>query len=315
MNEPVACVGEELPIADDLAAQISAGKMLRAARLAQGLHIAALAVSLKVPVRKLEALEADQFDLLPDTVFVRALAASVCRTLKIDPVPVLDRLPYSNAPHLKADESGINVAFRAAGNGAGMSFRDQISKPAMLAVLLLIIGVVVLLFFPVTPATKLAQTPKSQFNAGSMPLSEAASAPAIVENPLVAEGLTTTPAANLALASSEVLLTAKPMTPTSSAPLFGQASALVSVAPTGSAATSGLLVIKARGPSWVEVVDANKVVQIRKTLSSGEVVAASGVTPLSVVVGRADSIEVHVRGKPFDLNGFAKDNVARFQVR
>lgn len=315
MNEPVAAVGEELPIADDLAAQISAGKMLRAARLAQGLHIAALAVSLKVPVRKLEALEADQFDLLPDTVFVRALAASVCRTLKIDPVPVLDRLPYSNAPHLKADESGINVAFRAVGNGAGMSFRDQISKPAMLAVLLLIIGVVVLLFFPVTPATKLAQTPKSQLNAGSLPLSEAAPAPAIVQNPLVAEGLTTTPAANLALASSEVLLTAKPMTPTSSAPLFGQGSALVSVAPTGSAATSGLLVIKARGPSWVEVVDANKVVQIRKTLGSGEVVAASGVTPLSVVVGRADSIEVHVRGKPFDLNGFAKDNVARFQVR
>ena len=315
MNEPVSAVADERLIANDLAAQISAGKMLQAARLAQGLHIAALAVSLKVPVKKLEALEADQFDLLPDTVFVRALAASVCRTLKIDPTAVLERLPSNSAPHLKADESGINVAFRAAGNGAGMSFRDQLSKPVVLAVLLLVVGVVVLLFLPVTPATKMAQAPTAQLNAGSMPVSEATSAPATVENPLAAQALTTMPAASLALASSEVLLTGKALTPIPSGPQSAPASAPVSLAPTVSAATTGLLVIKAHGLSWVEVVDANKVVQVRKTLGSGEVVAAYGVAPLSVVVGRADAIEVQVRGKPFDLSGLSKDNVARFEVR
>ena len=47
--------------------------------------------SLKVPVRKLEALEDDRYDLLPDACSSRALASSVCRTLKIDPQPVLDR--------------------------------------------------------------------------------------------------------------------------------------------------------------------------------------------------------------------------------
>ena len=34
------------------------------------MHIAALAVALKVPVSKLEALEADNYAVLPDTVFV-----------------------------------------------------------------------------------------------------------------------------------------------------------------------------------------------------------------------------------------------------
>ena len=68
--------------------QPSAGTLLRQAREAAGMHIGALSVSLKVPVKKLEALEADRLDLLPDAVFARALAASVCRTLKADPGPI-----------------------------------------------------------------------------------------------------------------------------------------------------------------------------------------------------------------------------------
>jgi cytoskeleton protein RodZ len=37
--------------------------------------------------------------------------------------------------------------------------------------------------------------------------------------------------------------------------------------------------------------------------------------PLAVVVGRADAIEVQVRGLAFDLTSVAKDNVARFEVK
>ncbi|MDB5966089.1 MAG: hypothetical protein JWQ72_2589, partial [Polaromonas sp.] len=80
----------------------SAGSLLRRAREAAGLHIAALALALKVPVKKLEALEADRYDELSDAVFVRALAASVCRNLKIDPAPVLQRLPATATPRLAA---------------------------------------------------------------------------------------------------------------------------------------------------------------------------------------------------------------------
>ena len=39
---------------------LTAGALLRQAREAAGLHIAALAVSLKVPVKKIEALEAQE---------------------------------------------------------------------------------------------------------------------------------------------------------------------------------------------------------------------------------------------------------------
>src|SRR3989338_10209706 len=92
---------------------VSAGSLIRQAREAAGLHIAALAVALKVPVKKLEALEADRLDLLPDAVFVRALAASVCRTLKIDAGPVLALLPQTGKPNLGQQSAPINAPFRS----------------------------------------------------------------------------------------------------------------------------------------------------------------------------------------------------------
>ena len=67
----------------------TAGSLLRAAREKQGLHIAALAAAIKVSQRKLEALEGDRYDELPDATFTRALAQTVCRTLKVDARPVL----------------------------------------------------------------------------------------------------------------------------------------------------------------------------------------------------------------------------------
>ena len=113
-----------------------------------GLHVAALAVSLKVPVRKLEALEDDRWDLLPDAVFVRALASSVCRTLKIDPQPVLDRLPQTSKPRLVHDGEGINTPFRAPSDGAPPGWRDQLTRPVFLAVFALLLGALVIIFLP-----------------------------------------------------------------------------------------------------------------------------------------------------------------------
>src|SRR3954467_4745083 len=100
-----AWTAEAAPVMQGSAAPdgVTAGAMLRRAREAAGLHIAALAVALKVPVRKLEALEENRLDQLPDAGFMRALASSVCRALKIDSQPVLDRLPQTAAPRLVQD--------------------------------------------------------------------------------------------------------------------------------------------------------------------------------------------------------------------
>ncbi|MDB5749666.1 MAG: hypothetical protein JWP65_87, partial [Ramlibacter sp.] len=127
---------------------LTAGAWLRQAREAAGLHVSTLAANLKVPVRKLEALEEDRYDLLPDAVFARALAASVCRTLRIDPVPVLQRLPQTAHPRLAQDRDGINTPFRPTGDAPRGGWFDQISRPVLVTVVGLLLGAVVLVFLP-----------------------------------------------------------------------------------------------------------------------------------------------------------------------
>jgi cytoskeleton protein RodZ len=77
----------------------------------------------------------------------------------------------------------------------------------------------------------------------------------------------------------------------------------------------GVLVLRSKGEAWVEVVDAQGQVQVRRTLAPGESAAVSGPLPLSVVVGRADVTEVEIRGKAFSLDAISKSNVARFEVK
>ena len=71
----------------------------------------------------------------------------------------------------------------------------------------------------------------------------------------------------------------------------------------------------AREECWITVTEAGGKQLLRRSLKAGETVGLSGALPLSVVVGRASSVDVQVRGKPFDLKPVTKSGgVARFEV-
>ena len=117
----------------------TAGRLLRQAREAQGMHIAMLAASLKVPQRKLEALEQDRLQDLPDATFARALAQSVCRVLKVDAGPVMALLPRTGAEALDQVSAGLNAPFRERA-GMGETLGSGVLRhpaTAIVAVLLL----------------------------------------------------------------------------------------------------------------------------------------------------------------------------------
>ena len=78
---------------------------------------------------------------------------------------------------------------------------------------------------------------------------------------------------------------------------------------------SKLLIIRATGDSWVEVTNGTGVVVIQRMLKSGDVVDFSAAPPYAVVVGRVDNAEVVVRGRAFDTTSFARNGVARFEVK
>ena len=129
----------------------SAGALLRQAREAAGLHIAALAVALKVPVKRLEALEADRFDLLPSAVFSRALASSVCRALKIDPAAVLAQLPGLAAPRLEYANQNRPQAYSTSLSSQRPSLWNSLSRPALIGGALLLVAAALVVFLPPSP--------------------------------------------------------------------------------------------------------------------------------------------------------------------
>jgi cytoskeleton protein RodZ len=316
---------------------VTAGMLLRQAREAAGLHAETLAANLKVPVRKLEALEEDRYDLLPDAVFVRALAASVCRTLKLDAQPVLQRLPQTAQPRLVPDTDGINAPFRAPGDGPGPRFLDQVSRPVVLIVGALLLGALVLVFLPYVQEGIQAVT---QANIGEPVMPPPGAAATVPSSPVPVEAVgaaasttpaepasAATPVAALATANPATGEAAMPAGPSEPAPAqagavaaprsgaAGSAAAVTVGQVTGADNASGVVAFRAKGQSWVQVTDATGTVVFRKLMERGETAGVNGRLPLSVTVGSVQATEVEVRGKAYDLAPVSKDNVARFEVK
>jgi cytoskeleton protein RodZ len=259
---------------------------------------------------------------LPDAVFARALASSMCRALKVEAAPVLERLPLTAVPRLQPVQEGINTPFHAPGESAHNSVWDRLSKPVVLAVLALMAAALVMILFP---SIKASEEVKAVVSDAKVP--EAAAVPMIVPIETVGSKTLTEVPVSITLAVPQPV-TSSPVVsvtpsgqiqysvelPSSTSPV-PSVSASAAMPVQGNGATDGLVVLKARGSSWVEVTDGKGVVQIRKTLTAGEVVGVSGPLPLSVVVGRVDSTDVQVRGKAFDLTRIVRDNVARFEVK
>lgn len=301
-------------------ARESAGAMLRQAREAAGVDMASLAAALKVSVKKLEALEADRHDLLPDAVFMRGLASGVCRVLKIDAAPVLARLPQTATPRLEFDEVGLNTPFHTPGDQAKAPFLDRLSRPMVLAALAVLMGALVLIFFPTSEQRAeidaiVARVPAESASAPAVAETKEAVAPAHTPAKPQPVAAKPQPEPVKAQPAPTVVARATPTAPSATAPAPVPAASSPDAPVRKRVASTGIIVFKSSGPSWVEVTDANGTIQLSRQIDVGDTVGASGPLPLNVTIGRADLTEVQVRGKPFALESVSKNGVARFEVK
>lgn len=325
------------------AAPRTPGQQLRAAREARGLHLAMLSVTLKVPVRQLEALENDQYDAFRGPAFVRAVAQSMCRHLGLDPAPVLAGLP-STAASLQVHPAALASPSRQP-SGRRLGGRSWSVSPQVLGLgALMLAGSAALLWWPApTPTSRdvvdAVAPPALDASASDLPVSvnvpsvpqasaEAmasnASAPLPVGAPTTATTTATATATTVAPASATVpapsALPPSPQRPasapsSSSATMSGNANA----APAASAASANArpadMLIAASGETWLEVRDARGQIIINRLLKAGETQGIELPPPYSVVVGRAHLVKVTRAGKDFDLAPHTKASTARFEVQ
>jgi len=289
------------------AGHATAGSLLRDARQAAGVHIDALAVALKVSAPKLEALEADRYDVFPDAVFVRALASSVCRTLKIDPAPVLALLPQGAAPRLTADR-GINASYKDSNARASSGAGSAVPRSIVAVVLLLLLGAVAMVFVP-----RALDNPATEEVASAAAPAASAVEPASTSAP--ANGLFSAQPAN----SNPPVVTPTPAATPAAAPVASPAPATLSAAnqaaPSAAPPSSDVLVIAAKATSWVQVRNLSGGGTTQKMLNAGDRLVAPGSPPWAVVIGKADAATVLVRGQPLDIASSTRENVARFEVK
>jgi cytoskeleton protein RodZ len=271
----------------------SAGAMLRAAREARGMHIGVLAASIKVAQRKLEALEADRHDELPDITFTRALAQAVCRALKIDPDPVLARLPQPgvHAQRLEHVSAGLNAPFREHAARleparAALAFR----RPVVWATALVLVAAAAIALLPDNLWQRVEPVPQPQpMVAPPAPLPE--------------------PAASVTIAPQEPVATPTPAPATAQQPPAVQTPAVP-------AAPAPTALVRAREATWVQVEDARGRVLLSRVLGAGEAVGLDGTPPLRVRIGNAPATELEFRGQPVDLAPrTGRDNVAQVELK
>lgn len=297
----------------------SAGAMLRAARQARGLEIDALAQVLKVPERKLAALEADRYDELPGLSFVRSLAQSYARQVGLDAAKVLAFLPSAGPPpqqQLENVSRGLQTPYRegASGNPFG---RSGSGLPEWLKPVYLVPAVVLLAAL----AFWFAPPMQTMFGAVGWPMSEAESASTSTTSEAVPVAAVPSGASAAAAPGAGVLVSA-PMAvvpaPAASVPIAPAVSETVHSTPPEAAPTeasappaaSGVVVLRTTGESWIEVRDAAGVVLLSRTVLPGEVIGLDGPLPMRLKAGIANVTQVTLRGEPFSLAPFTRGNVA-----
>ncbi len=299
----------------------TAGQLLREARLKAGVHLAVLSVTLKVPVRQLEALEADELDPSKGPVFYRGLASSVCRHLHTDAAPILALLPQTSA-HLQPLVRSVQPlesegSVRISSVPWGRMLSSQVVWVA--ALLLFLTGAFLWMPGPAQWAwlddvkSLMADEVVSQ-EVTEPVVPPPATVTEILPVPVVptASAVASSPAPSASMVNpaspiSSVLAPAAPMSqPVQSTP---------TAKPALSASAEPEWVFSASGDSWLEVRNAQKAVVWSGVVKAGESTRIQSPLPVSVVVGRAQVVTATLRGQPFDLKPHTQVTVARFEVK
>jgi cytoskeleton protein RodZ len=289
---------------------VGAGQRLRQGREAAGLSLDAMAVMLKVPSRKVHALEEGRLQDLPDVAFARALALAQCRALRIDSDEVLGLLP-------RPEHVGRGLEHVNAGLGEGTSSAGAL-RPRSRGVFptgrrrwnrlvwLLMAGLVAFgLWLSFAGAGLLrAVAPEggsgvSGASVGSLPPSSDAQGadPSGVSRDAARGG---TSAAPPALASAPAALGAAVAKPGADAMAVDSGSAV------GLGTT-----LMARSQAWVRVADADDRPLLERTLSAGETVVLDSRRPLRLELGNVSASVLMDKGRQIDLAPWTRDNVAR----
>ena len=332
----------------------SPGRRLRVQRQSKGLEVVRIAAQLHLRPSLVEALEHDQYEKLPNPVFVAGYLRNYARLLGMDPEAIVSAYRAAN-PNVEPPPPRVVRTAKSEIGGSHILVR--------LVSLALIAGVIGMLALwwqnradflsgpgGVNEGAGLALSPMEEDPGGASDLrgsgpdlgSAAIGEPATVapvdaaaERPTTRvepEDVATLSAATVPSAddSEPLSMTAEESAPASAAttetgaaaPAPGPGAALseadASAVEAPQAAPEspavGEVALDFSGPCWIDVRDASGKVVLTGEMAKGDRRVLAGQPPYSFVIGNAGATRLTVAGKPFDLQSRSRGNVARFKL-
>jgi len=268
----------------------SFGRTLAAARQARGLSQGEVAAQLRLHLRQVRAIEAEDLSALPEGPFVRGFVRNYAKLVNVPPEPLLALLRERLQPTepLRAEAGGAAVS------PVQMAAREQVSRVAVVGGAIGTLVVFALLgWWTMHPGgsapESVAQAPVATTARGE----RTAAAPVESADQPPAAGEVAAPAA-----------TSEQIRDTAVASAGGE-----------SLMSSTALHFNFRDRSWVQVTQADGTVLMSRNNSAGAQETLEGTPPYTLVIGNASKVDLEFRGKPIDLGAVtSRGDVARLRL-
>ncbi|MFZ4536000.1 RodZ domain-containing protein [Propionivibrio sp.] len=270
---------------------LSVGQQLRAAREAKGLAADDVAKAIKLSLRQVEAIEADDWLSLPCNTIIRGFVRNYARLLGLNPdllMTALDRLKMPQEPELEMP-IGPTVSLPKEGK---VNRRDYVRVLSGLIVLVLAVSAYFLVSEDLLRSTLSALKAATQ--------SREVSAEKVVAPE---KGEAKAPESAVAPPTGTLLADSSATPPVPSPPVSA-----------GAPTPSNGLMFNFTQPSWVEVRDRSGEIIFSQLCQAGSQREIEGQPPFALVIGNSEHVTLQYQGRAVDLSKRSKDGVARLSL-
>jgi cytoskeleton protein RodZ len=266
-------------IQENSASGLSPGAILAAARTAHGLTVEHVAGRLKLSSFQVQAIEADNFSVLPGAVFSRGFVKNYARLLNLDAEPLIRAMAQPDPQESVQQDERLLYEVK----GVALNPVRYRKLPLVAAVVAGVVGALAYYEFV---------------------LNEPSAPPPA---PVKAAPASTSTSTSAAVAVEHSVPTPPPAEPSTVQADGDKAAAVAAV-------TRRELHFLFSTESWVEVRDGHGNVLFSQINLPGSERRVEGDPPFSVVVGRAHGVRLTYTGAPVDLAAHATEDVARLRL-
>lgn len=268
---------------------ISLGKMLSEARERLGLSVSDVASQIKFAPRQIEALEADDFQRLPEAAFLRGFVRSYAKILHLDPQTLLAALPQ------KKTSQGDLIP-----DSVGEPYPDVHSAMRQNLIWL---GAALLLFiavagFALWHFTAPAEQPKAEKVESPLSLPDNIQ---ITQAQLIPEANVADPVALKTRPSVNVAQSSVHATSTAASRSASRKHTITTGAEPGTPSPIISIRMEFSEESWTEIKDKDGKIVSSQVNPAGSELRVDGQAPLSILIGHAPSARLYLRDKEIDL--------------